>query len=36
MATSKVTLPEKYDEASLVANDFMSYSDKQSNTKGKK
>lgn len=29
-----VTLPEKYDEASLAANDFMSYSDKQSNTKG--
>ena len=30
----KVTLPEKYDEASLAANDFMSYSGKQSNTKG--
>ena len=29
-----VTLPEKYDEASLAANDFMSYSDKQSNTNG--
>lgn len=29
----KVTLPEKYDEASLAANDFMSYSGKQSNTK---
>ena len=30
----KVTLPEKYDEASLAANDFMSYNGKQSNTKG--
>ena len=30
----KVTLPEKYDEASLAANDFMSYSGKQSNTNG--
>ena len=29
----KVTLPAEYDEASLVANDFMSYSGKQSNTK---
>ena len=29
-----VTLPTEYDEASLAANDFMSYSDKQSNTKG--
>ena len=29
-----ITLPEKYDEASLAANDFMSYSDKQSNTNG--
>ena len=29
-----VTLPEKYDEASLAANDFMSYSGKQSNTNG--
>ena len=29
----KVTLPKEYDEASLVANDFMSYSDKQTNTK---
>ena len=28
-----ITLPEKYDEASLVANDFMSYSGKQTNTK---
>ena len=31
---NNVTLPEKYDEASLAANDFMSYSDKQSNKKG--
>ena len=31
---NNVTLPEKYDEASLAANDFMSYSGKQSNTKG--
>ena len=31
---NNVTLPEKYDEASLAANDFMSYSDKQSNTNG--
>ena len=30
----KVTLPAEFDEASLVANDFMSYSGKQSNTKG--
>ena len=29
----KVTLPKEYDEASLVANDFMSYSGKQTNTK---
>ena len=29
-----ITLPAEYDEASLVANDFMSYSDKQSNTNG--
>ena len=29
-----ITLPEKYDEATLAANDFMSYSGKQSNTKG--
>ena len=29
----KVTLPAEYDEASLVANDFMSYSGKQTNTK---
>ena len=29
-----VTLPEEYDEASLAANDFMSYSGEQSNTKG--
>ena len=29
-----VTLPKEYDEASLAANDFMSYSGKQSNTKG--
>lgn len=28
-----VTLPAEYDEASLAANDFMSYSGKQSNTK---
>ncbi len=35
MATSTtVTLPAEYDEASLAANDFMSYSGKQSNTKG--
>ena len=32
----KVTLPKEYDEASLAANDFMSYSGKQSNTKGNK
>lgn len=31
---NNVTLPEKYDEASLAANDFMSYSGKQSNTNG--
>ncbi len=30
----KVILPAEYDEASLAANDFMSYSGKQSNTKG--
>ena len=29
----KVTLPEKYDEASLAANDFMSYYGLQTNTK---
>ena len=29
-----VILPKEYDEASLAANDFMSYSGKQSNTKG--
>ena len=29
-----VTMPKEYDEASLAANDFMSYSGKQSNTKG--
>ena len=29
----KVTLPAEYDEASLAANDFMSYSGKQTNTK---
>ena len=29
-----VTLPKEYDETSLAANDFMSYSGKQSNTKG--
>ena len=28
-----VTLPKEYDEASLAANDFMSYSGKQTNTK---
>ena len=28
-----ITLPKEYDEASLVANDFMSYSGKQTNTK---
>ena len=31
---NNVTLPKEYDEASLAANDFMSYSGKQSNTKG--
>ena len=31
---NNVTLPEKYDEASLAANDFMSYTGKQSNTNG--
>ena len=31
---TNVTLPAEYDEASLAANDFMSYSGKQSNTKG--
>ena len=30
----KVILPAEYDEASLAANDFMSYSGKQSNTNG--
>ena len=30
----KVTLPKEYDEASLAANDFMSYTGKQSNTNG--
>ena len=29
-----VTLPKEYDEATLAANDFMSYSDKQTNTNG--
>ena len=29
-----ITLPKEYDEASLAANDFMSFSGKQSNTKG--
>ena len=29
-----VTLPTEYDEASLAANDFMSYTGKQSNTNG--
>ena len=29
-----ITLPKEYDEASLAANDFMSYSGKQSNTNG--
>ena len=29
----EVTLPAEYDEASLAANDFMSYSGKQTNTK---
>ena len=29
-----VTLPKEYDEASLAANDFMSYTGKQSNTNG--
>ena len=28
-----ITLPKEYDEASLAANDFMSYSGKQTNTK---
>ena len=31
---NNVTLPEKYDETTLAANDFMSYSGKQSNTNG--
>lgn len=31
---NNVTLPKEYDEASLAANDFMSYSGKQSNNKG--
>lgn len=30
---NNVTLPAEYDEASLAANDFMSYSGKQTNTK---
>ena len=30
----KVILPKEYDEASLAANDFMSYSGKQNNDKG--
>ena len=30
---NNVTLPEKYDETTLAANDFMSYSGKQTNTK---
>ena len=30
----EVTLPAEYDEASLAANDFMSFSGKQSNTNG--
>ena len=30
----KVTLPKVYDETSLAANDFMSYSGKQTNTNG--
>ena len=30
---NNITLPAEYDEASLVANDFMSYSGKQTNTK---
>ena len=29
-----ITLPKEYDEASLAANDFMSFSGKQSNTNG--
>ena len=31
---NNITLPAEYDEASLAANDFMSYSGKQSNNKG--
>ena len=31
---NNVTLPEKYDEASLAANDFMSFSEKRNNAKG--
>ena len=31
---NNITLPKEYDEATLAANDFMSYSGKQSNTKG--
>ena len=31
---NNVTLPKEYDEASLAANDFMSYSGKQTNTNG--
>ena len=30
----KVTLPAEYDEASLAANDFMSFSEKRNNTNG--
>ena len=30
---NNITLPKEYDEASLTANDFMSYSGKQTNTK---
>ena len=29
-----ITLPKEYDEASLAANDFMSFSEKRDNTKG--
>ena len=31
---NNITLPAEYDEATLAANDFMSYSGKQSNTNG--
>ena len=31
---NNITLPKEYDEATLAANDFMSYSGKQTNTKG--